>query len=78
MVTAVPTRTTPRKIQARGQRIVPAGTNSVTAKKKVLKTIPAICLKRSIGANVRSYIKPFLPAIFKFGSASRCAMLGPG
>ena len=32
---------------------------------------PAICLKRSIGANTRSYIKRFLPAIFKFGSASR-------
>ena len=38
IVTAVPTRTTPRKIRARGQRIVPTGTNSVTAKKEVLKT----------------------------------------
>jgi hypothetical protein len=36
------------RIQARSQRTVPAGTNSITAKKKALKATAAICLKRRI------------------------------
>src|ERR1035438_10035983 len=39
---------TPRKIQARGQRKVPAAGKSSSAKKQVLKRMPPIRLRRSM------------------------------